>query len=215
MDCSIAGCTLNSIEPLVIGMQGWVHPDGNYRIFEQNTIRSFAIEAMPAGVQKTDPGPKQLARIRNNEYEFKGLVTHCETMYQPRFISNVSAWTVVTLDVGVLCFASHTDFQAGQWLAGKARIEIDCFTYFEKVAPHKPSFPPIIYEWKILKIEQGIEDMADEDTEIPISLEEVQDTSDYKPLNRLFLMHCELVGGPSPLRKQTAMEKLLGIEAQP
>jgi|SRR6185437_10849242 len=181
-------------DTLIVGLDSWIIEDGNYPEFSRDAEFAFALELYASSPLKavepaSQPVPS-LTHVGGAHYEVLGQVVYV-----------ADDWWVV--DIGVLTFREErlpTELRQGSWLRGKIFIGIDPFFYFERLA-HQPGAPPLIYDWKIEKIEEQTSPLIEVRPRVmtrdpnQLGWKEVDKTNAREDAGE-YLLHCSRMGGP-------------------
>lgn len=197
-----------SEQPFVIALQAWMSDDGDVQEFERGSVRSFALSGFGRDCEISDVGERTLTRVQGARYDICGEVVHYQAHYVPLFISGLPEQGNAAIDCGMRFAMSWSGNDAGKWI--NAQLVLSCFVDTGSEGNLAQGFPPIIYDWKIMRIERGIE--ADDAAGVFQPGTEVfnveRTTSDDGTTDTLFLLHCQLLGGPRAPQKNTFLQRL-------
>jgi len=127
--------------------------DGNYSDFETGETRRFALEIGYAVDLKPTSAdtPLRCTPVGGEMYDAVGEVTH---------VAATEDYRASLLDFGpVRAYTYYIKPQrVGDRLEGRISLDVDPFFYFEEIAK-QTGVPPIIYTWRIDKIELDVTPM--------------------------------------------------------
>jgi hypothetical protein len=166
---------------LAVGLDSWIVQDGNYDDFKRGDEVAFALEFY-ALTEWKPVGPEKHPTLINQEG------ARYSALAQVAYVA--PGWWVI--DAGVLLFrdgAPPSGLHPGSWVAGEIDIGIDPFFYFESLSSD-PKAPPLIYDWKIQKIEMQAAPLIE-----IVATDAWQDAGGHAQ----YLLHCERL--PAPARR--------------
>ena len=166
-------------ELLEVGVSSWIIADGNYSHFSVGDVRSFALEYFHEGQLGPSTAPASHRHLGDARHAVIGRRVHL-----------APTWCAV--DIGVLAYRLLNSFPPPPpSFSGELYLNVDSFFYFETLA-HDTDAPPLIYDWRIHRIEvetapRILEDglmIYDPDKRKRVGVQDTKAGED-------FILHCE------------------------
>lgn len=176
---------------LPIHLSPWIIADGNYDDFSVGDVRAFALEFYAAKpLTLVNSGRRTAQHLGNGEFEVVA-----------RSVYPAHDWWV--LDFGLPAYTNMpptTEHKAGKLFQGNISLGVDPFFYFENLAL-RPSSPPLIFDWRIERIEMQTAPLIERDgiwvrDDENLRSQEVRRTGERRSAGGYveYLLHCALVG---------------------